>query len=300
MTIRTKLRPIYHRTVPDKIRARASKIRHFHKKTAKKVLARPYFINLLKLKSPIYDSICGKDCFVLGSAPEPDLSLFDDEMALVTANGSAGNANALGLPSPTMTVIDFELLDENKLDENKTEKSQLIARNRKLLNGLNLGILIAAQSNNNQGGNPDILQAKYNHFVELIKLERKTIVHQVSGSKLLENNVHGLTSTGAFAIALCVYLGARSVTFAGFSLFRSKQSKVTPHFFNKLDVQTKVSTITDKNIEFDYDSRNHSLADSALISQLVLNGHCILNSHKDFLPLLQNWGSEPPSWAMRK
>ena len=270
------------------------KIKNRIRQIYKRVLTSTYLINRLKLNPQIFATIRGKDCFVLGSAPNPDLSLFREDMVIVAVNGSAANAKHLGLPSPSMTVIDFELLDVNKLSCSEARKVSC-----EILKDLNLGMLIAVQSNNSQGGSPHILQAKYEDFFELLKLDRKRIVQHVSGTNLLENNVHGLTSTGGFAIAFSAYLGAKSITFSGFSLSCSKKDKEPPHFYQSLGIATNIQQNYDIP-EFDYDSRSHSLADSALISQMVLKGYPIFSTSKDFLPLLQNWGSNPPKWAIRK
>lgn len=254
---------------------------------------------LVNLRSQFGGGFEGKDCFVLGSAPNPDLTLFQERMALVAVNGSAVNARRLGLPPPVMTVVDFELLD-NSVNLSKETRSVII-KNR-LLQGMDLGILVSTQSNGSQGGNPDILLAQYTKYIKIYKHQCRAIVHHVTGTKLLENDVHGLLSRGAFAIAICSWLGARSITFAGFSLFCTEEEDCSPHFYYDMDIKFKENVVwksENKPSGVSADTRSHSLADCALISQLVLRGQRICSKERDFLPVIQNWGCNPPNWAKR-
>jgi hypothetical protein len=259
-----------------------------------RVLASYY---LRRFHSEIAVSVRGKDCFVLGSGPSPNISLFDPEMVVVSVNGSYANGKMLGLPQPVLTVVDYELLDPSV---NIGKETRRVVVEERLLKGLHLGALVAVQSNSSRGGSPSSLQATYDRFLQIRKEHRRAIVHHVTGANLLENHVRGLTSTGAFCVALCAYGGARSVTFAGFSLFKSVHDEVEPHYYLEKGLDFRVSG-NPQDIEMlgneELDSRNHSLADCCLISQLVLNGHQIFTREKDFLPLIQNWGNNPPEWV---
>lgn len=264
-------------------------------------MVRQYFppVDLTKLRAQFGRGFEGKDCFVLGSAPNPDLSLFQEGMALVAVNGSAVNARRLGLPSPAMTVVDFELLDSSI---NTTKESRSIIVKNRLLEGTDLGVLVSTQSNNSQGGNPDVLHAYYADFIRLYKHQCQAIVHYITGTNMLERDVHGLLSRGALAIAICSWLGARTVTLAGFSLFCTKEERRSPHFYHDMDLEFRENVVwmSDNTLPpARGNTRNHSLADCALISQLVLRGQRIHTKERDFLPVIQNWGCNPPDWAKK-
>lgn len=258
-------------------------------------------LRLFLIKRAICAEVKGRDCFVLGSAPEPDLEGLNEDTVLVCVNGSGANAARLGLKSPVMTVVDFELLDPS-LNTEKETRSVIIKNN--LLRGLNLGLLLATQSNGRNGGSPSCLNASYKIGLKLYKTDCRLIVHNVTRCNLLENDVHGLLSRGGLAIALCVWGGAKKITFSGFSLFRHKDELYGPHYYASIEndyIEKDIIWAVTKQVREEsdnWDTRNHSLADSALIAMLVLNGFDIRSSSKDFAVVLSNWGKNPPEWAV--
>lgn len=225
-----------------------------------------------------------KDIFLVGSAPRPDLTLYRDYMEVVTCNGSAANANLLSLKEPALTVVDFELLDPKA---SAVKPGRSIVLEKGLLRGIFLGHLVAVQSNSSGGGSPLALGARFTVFTELTRLDRTYIVQAMTGSDSLDGDVFGMVSTGAFALALSFYLGAKSVTLAGFSFFKEFGATAVPHFYDESSIDSPTLV----------DTRNHSLADAALITQLVLKRYHIRTEERDLLPLIQNWGRDPPFWA---
>ena len=236
----------------------------------------------------------GKNCFVLGSSPVPSIERFNDGMPLICINGSPMIAKELEMPPPTITVVDFELLDVNV---NRLKPVRSVIIENELLSNLDLGVIVSSQSNASPGGNPDELKGIYSNFISLYKSDCRTIIHQATGVGNLENDVHGLLSRGAFAIGLCAWLGASSITFSGFSLKRESKNKSSYYYG---DV---VNDVLVRNEEFKsiqgWDTMAHSMADCQLLGQLSLNGHKIYSNSEEFIPLLQNWGHTPPDWAQR-
>jgi hypothetical protein len=257
-------------------------------------------IRLFYIKKALQNEIAGRDCFVLGSAPEPDLDGLDEGTALICVNGSGANASRLKLKVPILTVVDFELLDAS-LNTRKATRSVIIRNG--LLDGLNLGMLLMAQSNASNGGHPSCLKASYNVSLKLYKNDCRSIVHKVTRCRQLENDAHGLLSRGGLAIALCVWGGARRITFSGFTLYKHKAELDGPHYYASIedrliekDVTWAVTKVA-RDAGDSWDTRNHSLADSALVAMLVLNGFDVRSSSKDFAPVLSNWGKNPPEWV---
>ena len=79
----------------------------------KKILSAPSEIKqLYKLKNKVE----GKKVFILGSAPNPNLDLYNQQYTLVSVNASAANAKKLGLKDPDITVVDFELINESAVE----------------------------------------------------------------------------------------------------------------------------------------------------------------------------------------
>lgn len=234
-----------------------------------------------RLQFAAISELHGKDVLVLGSAPTPALPANAKDMLVICCNGSGANTSRLGLRNPTITVVDNELIDKD-VAFSKDVRSDIIKG--KVLSGLNLGILVATQSNTSRGGSPELLGGNFDKFLKIRKYTRRNILDEVTGTNLLErDNRVSLCSTGGFAVALSVYLGAKSVTISGFThLINPNQM----HFYDP---------VSESNIKV-LNSRNHSLADSALITLAVINGHKIFTSEADLLPLVQNWGNQGPGW----
>lgn len=226
------------------------------------------------------DALKDSDVLVLGSAPHPVLPECAEDMLLVCCNGSAANAKRLGMKSPVLTVVDFELIDPD-IAFSKSVRSDIIKG--KILADLHLGILVATQSNSAIGGAPEILGAHYDRYTSIDQLARRKILNVVTGTDKLERDVRlSLCSTGAFAVALSLFLGARSVSISGFTYLMSADGGAQMHFY---DEPSKASS-------GEWDTRNHSMADSALIVLSVINGHIIRTRERDLLPLVQNWGNK--------
>ena len=224
----------------------------------------------------------GEDCFILGSARCPDISLYKTKMKIVTVNGSGANSFNLGLSPITLTIVDNELLDP---DINITKESRKFIIENKILKNINLGKLFSVQSNLSIGGNPEILESQYSNFEILNKFICKIISKKVTNTNLINSNIHNLPSTGFFAMAICFWLGAKSVTLAGFSFYTSSIPNFSNYFYLNQNDDIKLNYL---------DTRSHSLADSMLLGLLIQNGYNIFSKEKDLLPLLSNWGQNPP------
>lgn len=236
-------------------------------------------------------SITGRTVFVLGSAPQASTALFDQDSLLVSCNASALQAHRLGLPAPALTVMDNEVLDP---DVHRQKPERCVIVNQGLLAGLNLGHLVTVQSNRAVAGSPEVLGATVLSVLALDRAVRSQIVQRASGFEPLDASNWSMVSTGAFAIALCVYLGARGVNFAGYGLNKPMADRDPPHFYG--DSRQQHGAV---HPSAGLDSRNHSMADAALVACLALRGVQINTLDADFRPLVQNWGSQPPDWAVR-
>ena len=237
------------------------------------LICKSYFIcfKVQKLRR----NIAGKDVLILGSAPNPVLPKYFHAMPLICCNGSAANASDLSLQSPVMTVVDYELIDEH---ESKAKDVRSVIIDSGYLRGLDLGELVATQSNDAKGGKPEILQANYSRFLEISRFERRRMIDLLTNTRLLERDRRtSLCSTGAFAVALAFYLGAKSVTLSGFTYF----------------VSSDVSNADEIN---SINTRSHSMADSMLLGLATINGKVIQTGERDLLPVIQNYGNEGPKW----
>lgn len=227
-----------------------------------------------------------RSVFVLGSAPNFSAAHLDPSMIVVSCNASALSAQRHGLPPPAITVMDNELLDPD-VSARKPGRDTIIARG--LLRDLDLGHLVCVQSNRARAGEPGALGAKLTGVSLLDRAQRHRVVRNASGIDALDGSNWAMVSTGAFAIALAVYLGASRVRFSGFGLYKPRDALDPPHFYDR----DQPAPATQQ------ESRNHSMADAILVGSLALRGVDIATDDHDFLPLVQNWGSEPPAWARR-
>jgi hypothetical protein len=111
----------------------------------------------LKKVKKLLPSLVGYDVLILGSAPEPKLPKNYESMPLICCNGSAANAKLLNLVKPTITVVDFELVDPI-ISKKINTRSDIVEKG--LLKDIELGILVATHSNHSIGGAPGIINAK--------------------------------------------------------------------------------------------------------------------------------------------
>lgn len=241
---------------------------------------------LTAILSSLRAQFAARPVFVIGSGPDSSVAGFEPSMIVVSCNASAASARRHALPPPALTVMDNEVLDP-QASARKPGRDTILARG--LLRDLDLGHLVCVQSNRARAGDPAALGAKLSGVSLLDRAQRHRIVRNASGIEALDGSNWAMVSTGAFAIALVVYLGASRVRFSGFSLRKPADVLDPPHFYDRsLPASTPHA-----------DSRNHSMADAILVSTLALHGFDIATDDHDFLPLVQNWGSKPPDWAGR-
>ena len=125
-------------------------------------------------------------------------------------------------------------------------------------------------------------------FFSIHRFTRKIVINSVIKNNQLDYKNSSLISTGAFACALCFYLDAEEVVISGFSFL--KEENLYPPSFYKTN-ELKFTNNINENSYSKIDTRSHSLADSCLISTLVINGRKIKTNEKQILPLTQNWGN---------
>lgn len=233
-----------------------------------------YFIKLFKLKKK-FKFLDKKNIILVGSGPNLDKAIFkNNESIIVSCNASAGNVYKLNLGEVKLTIVDNELIDK-KIAFEKDVRSNII--NNNVLKDLDLGHLIAVQSNHSKDIDYKLLKANVNSFTKVDKNMRKIIIDSVLGTPIIDKDNTSLISTGVFSICLCLYFGAKKIIFSGFTLFKEEKD----HFYNEPQNQNKTS---------EFLTRSHSLADSVTIGILKMRGFNINAKDKDFYPLMNNWG----------
>jgi hypothetical protein len=246
------------------------------------------FLQIINFYLSLRKKFKNKNCFVLGSAPHGNVKEYKEDMLLIACNSSAKLASILGLKDIAMTVVDAEILS------NVDKPSRTLINKNKLLKGLDLGYLIQSQSNNTKLGHAEILDAKFKKLLNINNFARSLIIKITTRKFSMYSNSDSLISTGAFTILLCFFLGAKSVTFSGFSLYQSSAASLSPDYFYKEHLNLEVvegskNQHSSKN-ENNFTPRNHSAADVSVISLLYYRFKFLYSSDNDFLPILNQWG----------
>ena len=255
----------------------------------------PYPLETLrKSLEPLHALIADQDLFALGSSPHSSSSLFRPHMKVVSCNASARNAMILGLPAPVLTILDNEVLDP-QVHLRKPGRSSIVAQG--LLRNLSLGQLVSVQSNRSLGGDPALLEANWESHTRLTRSQRTLIVQRATGMAELDSTNWSMVSTGAFTIALGFLLGARSVVFSGFSLYQARGLQDPPHFYDSVAQDSAEESMA--RMRHVTTSRNHSMADAALVACLAVRGLEVDTEDPDFFALVRNWGDSRPPWAPR-
>ena len=232
------------------------------------------------LKSLFHD----KRIYLVGSAPQISHELHQEDMTIVCVNGSLGNLSGIASKCDLL-LVDNELL--NPLTSSKKENRAVIIRNN-ILSNYSAEYIVSSSSNGDPGGSPTNLGLPFGKYISLSREKRLNIVRALTGESLLDHSITSLLSTGGFAIALSFFLGAKQVFFSGFGLNQEHGAEDPPHFYSEIGAKTKIeSIIVDK---YALTGRNHSLADSYLISRLTLKGFQLHTSNKEYFHLLSNWG----------
>jgi hypothetical protein len=214
--------------------------------------ARRNFLSILEmidLHQKVVGLVKDRKVFILGSSPNATHNRFCSDSALICVNGSAANAIRLGLPAPSITIVDHELLDP--LEYPKKEMRAAIIE-RRLLADLHLGALVSVQSNHSAGGSPDVLDAKFSNFTRISRTSRRNILTRASGIRVFDSSHLALVSNGSFAIALAAWLGSKEIFFSGFSIWQRGHKT---HFYHD------GANNDDQSPTF----RNHSMADLSLV-----------------------------------
>lgn len=218
------------------------------------------------------EQLSNKNILVLGSSGNPRLPKNLEDYEIICCNASAANIKKLELKKPIATIVDYELVDPNVV---KTKLARKIIYENKILQNIDVGILIATQSNSAKGGSPDLLNSNHKNFIEIDKVLREEILLKLTKFNDIDKSIqHTLVSTGAFAVALALFAGAKRVHISGFNFHHQE---LGTHFY-------RIEGASNQSV------RNHSMADSLLIILLLINGYKISSNEIDLLPLLSNWG----------
>lgn len=233
------------------------------------------FFLLIGIWRPSCLPVQGKEVLVVGSGNIPHTWVPTIKPSYVVAvNGSLANAAiTLGLKCDAL-VCDASLFNEVERRTNPTRK---IAIEKGWPSRANVGNLITVQSNNLGVDLPPENSLTYGDYSHVNRIMRRVITSFVSESSVVDGWDHvGLTSTGAFAVALALACGANKVELVGFSL-RNQTGLPTHYYGTAHDYGTEI--------------RNHSAADAHLIAGATLAGYTIEAAESDFAVLtsLSSW-----------
>ena len=225
-----------------------------------------------------------KNVYIVGSAPNIDHSAFTKSMSIVCVNGSLANLDHSMRTMCRVLVVDNELLNP---------ATRRIKHNRGVVDmiynsGLHVELVISSPSNNDLGGSVATLGVSCERELRLTRVMRRNIVRYATNDHLVESGFASLLSTGGFAIALSRFLGAASITLAGFGLYQGLDEEDAPHFYAEQEIETTIKT--EIKSASTSTGRNHSLADIYLITRLVILGMPIHSSILSYKPFLSNWG----------
>jgi hypothetical protein len=243
---------------------------------------------LQRAVAPLAMLLRGSYVLVLGSAPHGHAGGYASPMKVVCCNASALRARQLGLPAPVLSVMDNEVLDPGSR-QRKPERDVIVRQ--RLLASVPVGHLVTVQSNRSTGGDPADLGAVMNGHLGLDRAMRARVVQRITGLAELDASNWSMVSTGAFTIALCALLGAQRIHFSGFGLRKPHGALDPQHFY---DTPSTAGPLLSVGVE----SRNHSMADAALVACMATRGFPLDTDDPEFAPLVRNWGAKTPSWAM--
>lgn len=217
---------------------------------------------------------------LLGSAPAPSLPPDSTSWALWTVNASARQAELLALGSPVVTVVDLGFFSESTRSGARKQVSQL-----------DLGRVVAVST-----VHLDKTPALPNESIRIGRFRRSIIVRAATGSRLIDSGTFAQLSTGGFATCLASLAASENVFLAGFTMTLAPGTKSTPHFYDDPNITPSVTDDSPDQVT----ARKHSAADSACLSLVTLRTSKLLSREPHLVPLIHNWGHNPPIWAERR
>lgn len=217
---------------------------------------------------------------LLGSAPMPSLPQDPNSWKLWAVNASARQADMLGLGPPSVTVVDRGFF---------TEPNRSVARAQ--VTPLDLGRVIAVSTIR-------LVQppAIPDGSIRISRFQRSVIVRAATGSRLLDSGTFAQLSTGGFSACLATLAASEQVFLAGFTMRLEPGTTRTPHFYEDPNITPSVAAGTPDQVT----ARKHSAADSAALSLISLLKVNLVSLEPDLIPLLTNWGQNPPAWHLRR
>lgn len=239
----------------------------------------PWFI-VRALASASVRSLRADHILLLGSAPEPLLPEPIDKWTLWTVNASARHAAQLELGTPRVSVVDRGFF---------TEKSRSGALRQ--VETIDLGKVVSVSTV--RLVERPVCPAG---CVRVSRFRRSIIVRAATGSRTLDSGNFAALSTGGFAACLASLAASDQVFLAGYSMTLEAGTKRTPHFYDDPNIRPSVSANTPDQVT----ARKHSAADSAALSLISLKTHRLNSHERDLIPLVYNWGKDPPSWARQR
>jgi len=213
---------------------------------------------------------------VLGSSPTPRLPLDLESWELWAVNASVRQADRLGLGPPAVTVVDRGLFTE------PTRSGAL-----RQVRNLDLGRVVSVSTV------PLSRVARCpSNCLRVSRYRRSLIVRAATGSRTIDSGTFAALSTGGFAVCLASLAASDQIFLAGFSMTLTPGTKSTPHFYYDENITPSVLENTPDQLT----ARKHSAADSASLSLIALRKSNVLSLEPDLVPLLRNWGQDPPEW----
>ncbi len=238
------------------------------------------------------ETLRGRDCLVVGSAPDADFSALSPDVALVSVNGSGRRLLDHGRDRIDLTVLDSQVLDPAM---NRTKETRAVIVREKVLEKLDIGdVYIVDSTKEPEIGPMAQLATRYRRTTRVGRVERRWIACSATGTTWFDQNSDSLISTGAFAIALCAFAGARSIVFTGFGLYRQAQ-KGDPHYYASLGIRFNndpaPAPAAPPSPEADAPVfvRTHAAADCGVVNALFLSGFDIRTTDRDFVALVRNF-----------
>jgi hypothetical protein len=162
----------------------------------------------------------GQDCVLIGSAPDALIPARAEFGRCVCVNGSPFIPSELGIP------IDLTVFAGHSISLSNTPGTKAFFKIRNLRGVFTKYLLYV--DNAVSGKQADQIfkefDFRYEHFRAISPDDRKAIVEGLVGKLPLLPEGKPMVTNGAFALALLLWLGARSVTLAGFSLHAGHSS----------------------------------------------------------------------------
>lgn len=243
---------------------------------------------VLRIKITKSLGLRGKSVLVVGSAPTATIDGLEPFDFVIGVHASPLASKKVGIGPVDLLLVDQSLFNSQRI---ATDAGKAVVWESGVLTQDPKKKLVVVSSNDIPIDVSIEDAARYRSLLRISNPLRRAILQYISRSVVLEpQGGRAMVGTGAFAIALAFFAGARSVQLTGINLRSgtADNCEYPAHFYDSVGLRHEMYTGKDLELSGISRPRGHSAADSFLLASLYLSGRRLSSNEPELETLLWN------------